>query len=94
MYFFCGFESYSNNLIILILILLLYKPVQFGTDGYQASFTINIRHDLIPKLYDPGPAGPKGGNSHRSQHVMTHTAKPFQSGKYIYFISFTFFLFF
>ncbi|XP_047663089.1 beta-1,4 N-acetylgalactosaminyltransferase 1a isoform X1 [Tachysurus fulvidraco] len=34
--------------------------VQFGTDGYQASFTINIRHELIPKLYDPGPAGPKG----------------------------------
>ncbi|KAK3519130.1 hypothetical protein QTP70_018843 [Hemibagrus guttatus] len=34
--------------------------VQFGTDGYEVSFTIKIRHKNIPKLYDPGPAGPKG----------------------------------
>ncbi|XP_060794463.1 beta-1,4 N-acetylgalactosaminyltransferase 1a isoform X2 [Neoarius graeffei] len=34
--------------------------VQFGTDGFQAAFTIKIRHEITPKLYDPGPTGPKG----------------------------------
>ncbi|XP_072553233.1 beta-1,4 N-acetylgalactosaminyltransferase 1a isoform X4 [Salminus brasiliensis] len=30
--------------------------VQFGTDGFQAAFTIKIRHEIPPKLYDPGPS--------------------------------------
>ncbi|KAG9269748.1 beta-1,4 N-acetylgalactosaminyltransferase 1-like [Astyanax mexicanus] len=30
--------------------------VQFGTDGFQAAFTIKIRHEVPPKLYDPGPS--------------------------------------
>ncbi|XP_053499268.1 beta-1,4 N-acetylgalactosaminyltransferase 1-like isoform X2 [Ictalurus furcatus] len=34
--------------------------VQFRTDGYQAAFTIKIRHAITPKLYDPGPTRPKG----------------------------------
>ncbi|XP_017343715.1 beta-1,4 N-acetylgalactosaminyltransferase 1 isoform X3 [Ictalurus punctatus] len=34
--------------------------VQFRTDGFQAAFTIQIRHAITPKLYDPGPTGPKG----------------------------------
>ncbi|XP_026776695.3 beta-1,4 N-acetylgalactosaminyltransferase 1 [Pangasianodon hypophthalmus] len=34
--------------------------VQFGTDGFQAAFTIKIQHEITPKLYDPGPTGPKG----------------------------------
>ncbi|KAM9444607.1 beta-1,4 N-acetylgalactosaminyltransferase 1-like [Clarias gariepinus] len=34
--------------------------VQFATDGFQAAFTIKIQHGIIPKLYDPGPIGPKG----------------------------------
>ncbi|MCI4387243.1 hypothetical protein PGIGA_G00071900 [Pangasianodon gigas] len=34
--------------------------VQFRTEGFQAAFTIKIRHEMIPKLYDPGPTGPKG----------------------------------
>ncbi|KAM9444606.1 beta-1,4 N-acetylgalactosaminyltransferase 1-like isoform 2-T2 [Clarias gariepinus] len=34
--------------------------VQFAIDGFQAAFTIKIRHELIPKLYDTGPAGPTG----------------------------------
>ncbi|XP_076874640.1 beta-1,4 N-acetylgalactosaminyltransferase 1a [Brachyhypopomus gauderio] len=31
--------------------------IQFGTDGFQATFTIKIRHNVTPKLYDPGPRG-------------------------------------
>ncbi|KAI5612182.1 beta-1,4 N-acetylgalactosaminyltransferase 1, partial [Silurus asotus] len=34
--------------------------VQFQTVGFQATFTIKIRHELTPKLYDPGPTGAKG----------------------------------
>ncbi|XP_053096845.1 beta-1,4 N-acetylgalactosaminyltransferase 1-like isoform X3 [Pangasianodon hypophthalmus] len=34
--------------------------VQFRTHGFQASFTIKIQHEFTPKLYDPGPTGPKG----------------------------------
>ncbi|XP_017343502.1 beta-1,4 N-acetylgalactosaminyltransferase 1 isoform X1 [Ictalurus punctatus] len=34
--------------------------VQFETDGFQAAFTIKIRHAITPKLYYPGPSGPKG----------------------------------
>lgn len=30
--------------------------VQFGTDGFQAAFTIKIGHEIPPKLYDPGPS--------------------------------------
>ncbi|XP_037397293.1 beta-1,4 N-acetylgalactosaminyltransferase 1a isoform X2 [Pygocentrus nattereri] len=29
--------------------------VHFGTDGFQAAFTIKIHHKVPPKLYDPGP---------------------------------------
>ncbi|XP_039602536.1 beta-1,4 N-acetylgalactosaminyltransferase 1 isoform X1 [Polypterus senegalus] len=44
------FVTYTNT---------LFHPhtadtVQFGTDGHQASFTIKIRHAVVPKLYDTG----------------------------------------
>ncbi|XP_035378326.1 beta-1,4 N-acetylgalactosaminyltransferase 1a isoform X1 [Electrophorus electricus] len=47
------FVTYTNE---------LFHPntadvVQFGTVGFQAAFTIKIRHQIRPKLYDPGPRG-------------------------------------
>lgn len=36
-------------------------PVQFATNGHQASFTIRIRHAPTPKLYNPGSPGEGGG---------------------------------
>lgn len=33
----------------------LPSPVQFGTKGHRAFFTIKIGHTNVPKLYYPGP---------------------------------------
>lgn len=38
-----------------IIISLFLIAVHFGTDGFQAVFTIKIHHEIPPKLYDPGP---------------------------------------
>ncbi|KAI4896538.1 hypothetical protein NFI96_034133 [Prochilodus magdalenae] len=46
--------------------------VHFGTDGFEAAFTIKIRHQAPPKLYDPGP-----GEEYNISALVTIATKTF-----------------
>ncbi|KAL7859767.1 hypothetical protein SRHO_G00149140 [Serrasalmus rhombeus] len=46
--------------------------VHFGTDGFQAAFTIKIHHKVPPKLYDPGP-----GKEYNISTLVTIATKTF-----------------
>ncbi|KAI5095604.1 beta-1,4 N-acetylgalactosaminyltransferase 1, partial [Silurus meridionalis] len=49
--------------------------VQLRTGRFQATFTIKIRHELTPKLYDPGPTGPTG--EYNISRLVTIATKTF-----------------
>ncbi|XP_066527241.1 beta-1,4 N-acetylgalactosaminyltransferase 1a isoform X2 [Hoplias malabaricus] len=63
-----GFIMYTNT---------IFHPntadiVHYSTDGFQAAFTVKIRHEVPPKLYDPGP-----GDEYNISALVTIATKTF-----------------